>query len=343
MPRSLRARESRDAVFPPERVRRGRFSIETILDPVADSTLAEDVRRGLSRAQKSVPPKYFYDDRGSRLFDSICELPEYYLTRAEQAMLEQVAPEVMALARPTDLVELGSGAARKTRTLLDAAGVEGLALRYRPVDVCEPMLRASAAELLVDYPWLEVHAVVGDYERQIDRLPSGGRRLVVFLGSTIGNYAPRPAAEFLRRLAAGLCPGEWFLLGADLVKPIERIEAAYDDAAGITAEFNRNILLVMNRELGADFRAEAFDHVAFFHRSRSQIEMHLRAREEQRVTVRRLGLTVTFRAGETLHTEISRKFTRRGLRELCRRAGFLVRRLWTPADASFALVLAERK
>jgi L-histidine N-alpha-methyltransferase len=319
-----------------------RFSIERVFDSQRDSTLAEDVRRGLGGRRKSIPPKHFYDEEGSRLFDRICELPEYYLTRSEEQLLERSAREILDVAHPTDLIELGSGAARKTRLLFDAAEALGIALRYHPVDVCEPMLRASGEELLQRYPWLEVHALVADYERHLEVLPDGDRRLVAFLGSTIGNFAPPRALAFLRGIAARLRPGDHLLLGADLVKPVEVLERAYDDAAGVTAEFNRNVLRVINRELDADFDPTAFDHVAFFDPRRRQIEMHLRSRRAQRVSLRALGITVGFRAGETLHTEISRKFTRRGLEGLCRRAGFGVRRWFSAAAPSFALLLCER-
>jgi L-histidine N-alpha-methyltransferase len=322
---------------------RDRFRIETLIDPRADGALARDARRGLSAARKSIPPKWFYDDRGSKLFEAICELPEYYLTRTEQALLERVAEDVMEAARPSDLVELGSGASKKTRTLVDAAATLGLPLRYRPFDVCEPVVREAAAALLDEYPWLEVHAVVGDYDRHLDHLPEGRCRLVAFLGSTLGNYDAASAAEFVRRIAARLRPGEHLLLGADLVKDVAVLEAAYDDSAGVTAEFNRNVLLVLNRELGADFHPEEFEHVAFFDAERSQIEMHLRARGEQRVRLAALGMDVVIADGETIHTEISRKFSEAELDRLCRDAGFAVRSFHTDPDRWFALVLAERR
>ena len=321
---------------------RGRFSIELLFDPERDSTLADDVRRGLVARRKSIPPKHFYDEEGSRLFDRISELPEYYLTRAEQRLLEASAGEILAIAQPTDLIELGSGAAKKTRALLDAAEALGMEPRYRPFDVCEPMLRESAESLLSRYPWLQVHAMCADYERHLDRLPPGERRLVAFLGSTIGNFTPARAAAFVATIADQLDPGEHFLLGADLVKPVDVLESAYDDSAGITAEFNRNVLRVINRELGANFDPGAFDHLAFFNRAKSRIEMHLRARKLQRVRLARLGLSVEVQPGETIHTEISRKFTRRELEALCRRAGFALRRWFSPDDRSFGLALAER-
>ena len=319
-----------------------RFTIERLFDPDRESTLADDVRRGLAGRRKHIPPKHFYDETGSRLFDRICELPEYYLTRSEEQLLERSAAEILDAASPTDLIELGSGASRKTKLLLDAAEALGMAPRYHPLDVCEPMLRASGEALLARYPWLEVHALVADYERHLAALPDGKRRLVVFLGSTIGNFSPKRAAAFLDAIAARLRPGEFFLLGADLVKRAAVLEAAYDDRAGITAEFNRNVLRVINRELGADFNPSAFEHVAFFDPRKRQIEMHLRARRPQRVTLAGLGMTVPFAAGETLHTEISRKFTRRGLEGLCRRAGFAPERWFALDDPAFGLLLCRR-
>ena len=290
-----------------------------------------------------MPPKHFYDDHGSRLFERICELPEYYLTRTEERLLADSAYDIVETARPTDLVELGSGAATKVRWLLDAAESQNVALRYRPVDVCEPMLADSAQSLLARYAWLEVHALLADYERHLDRLPEGDRRLVAFLGSTIGNFAPRRAAAFVATIGAQLRPGEHFLLGADLVKPVDVIEAAYDDASGVTAEFNRNVLRVINRELGGDFDPAGFEHVAFFNSKKSQVEMHLRARRAHRISLSKLGMTVAFRAGETVHTEISRKFTRRAIERLCARGGLVPVR-WFVSDApAFALVLSEKR
>lgn len=320
-----------------------RFSIVRLLDPGSVSTLADDVREGLQRPQKVLPSKYFYDERGSQLFDEICDLPEYYPTRTEHALLHEVGVEVMRAACPTDLVELGSGAARKTRALLDAAGEIGLTgLRYHPVDVCEPMLESSGRELVEEYPWLEVHAVVADYEQHLEQLPDGERRLVAFLGSTIGNFPPAEARSFLRGVAAQLRPEESFLLGVDLVKPIEQLEAAYNDSRGVTAEFNRNVLRVINRELDADFDPDRFEHVAFFDREQSQIEMRLRSRVAQTVTIRALALEVRFREGETIRTEISRKFREEELRADFATLGFDVTAWYTPPDAAFALLLARR-
>jgi L-histidine N-alpha-methyltransferase len=320
-----------------------RLRVDVHLRSNGRSALARDVRRGLSLPQKMLPPKYFYDDCGSRLFDAICDVPEYYLTRTEHALLAAVADEVVALAAPQDLVELGSGASRKTRLLLDALQRAGVRTHYVPIDVSESMLRRSAETLLTDYPALQIHALVGDYERHLHCVRSGRRQLVVFLGSSIGNFTPAEAARFLRRVAEQLDRGDHFLLGVDLVKDHAVLHAAYNDAVGLTAEFNRNILRVINRTLDATFNPDAFDHVAFFNPEASQIEMHLRARTKQTVRIRALDMRVALAAGETIHTEISRKFTRDETVAMLRQAGFEPVRWFEPANRYFGLALARRQ
>lgn len=302
--------------------------------------LAADVRRGLTQHPKRLPPKYFYDDRGSRLFEAICELPEYYPTRTEHALLTDIADAVLAATQPTQLVELGSGASRKTRVLLDALTRLQPAATYMPIDVSESTLRHSAAALRIAYPSLRVHAIVADYERGLPRLADAGSRLVVFLGSTIGNFVPPDDVTFLRRLAEHLTPGEHLLLGVDLVKPVARLHAAYNDAAGVTAEFNRNVLRVLNRELQSDFDPERFEHVAFYDPARAQIEMHLRARAAHTVRIAALDLTISFADGETIHTESSRKFTRESASAMLAAGGFRLERWYTSPDDAFALALA---
>jgi L-histidine Nalpha-methyltransferase len=319
-----------------------RFVLERLPMPDPRAALARDVQRGLAREQKTLPSKYFYDERGSALFDAICDVPEYYLTRTETALLERHAADVIATANPRTIVELGAGTARKTRILLAAARRARIALEYVPLDVCEEVLRATGAALLAEDPRLRVHALVADYERDLEKLPDLPNRLVAFLGSTIGNLEPRRTRRFFARLASALRPGEHLLLGADLVKPIGRLESAYDDAAGVTAEFNRNLLRVLNRELDGDLDPDAFDHVARFDRRKSRVEMHLRARESHRATLAAIGLEVSFRAGETIHTEISRKFTVERLERSLGAAGFTPVRWYLPDDESYALVLAER-
>ena len=319
-----------------------RMIVEVHVRPGEGSTLADDVREGLGRRPKTLPPKHFYDDAGSRLFDRICDTPEYYPTRTEQALLERIAADLLADLRPTELVELGSGAARKTRALLDAAQRVGVPCRYVPFDVSGEMLRRSAVQLLASYPWLRVHGVVGDYDRHLDRIPPGQRRLVVFLGGTIGNFTDGEARRFLGRIAANMGPDDRLLLGTDLVKDRAVLHAAYNDAAGLTAAFNRNVLHVINRELDARFDPDRFEHVAFFDEQERQIEMHLRALGAMRVEIGGLGLAVPFADGETIRTEISRKFTRAAVEDLYARAGLEMTGWHVPPNEWFAISVARR-
>ncbi|MDX6503938.1 MAG: gamma-glutamyl hercynylcysteine S-oxide synthase [Gaiellaceae bacterium] len=307
-----------------------------------ERALRADVRRGLTATPKELPPKWFYDERGSQLFDEITRLPEYYLTRAERSILEQHAGEIATLSGAETLVELGSGTSEKTRLLLDALVAAGTLSRFVPFDVSEETLRRSAQQIAETYPSLAVHAVVGDFEHHLGRLPRGGRRLVAFLGSTIGNLRPGERARLLATLAAGMEPGDVLLLGADLVKDVNRLEAAYDDAAGVTAAFDKNLLLVLDEALGADFDPERFDHVARFDPDAGWIEMLLRAREAHTVHVRALDLDVPFAAGEELRTEISAKFTRGQLEAELTAAGFELARFWTDEAGDFSLSLAIR-
>jgi L-histidine N-alpha-methyltransferase len=318
--------------------------VDCVLADGHERTLADDVLDGLTRPVKELPPKHFYDTRGSELFDAICDLPEYYPTRTERAILAACAAEIVAGTGAGELVELGSGSARKTRVLLDAMSDAGTLQCYVPVDVSEAALRASAAQLVGEYPGLQVHGLVGDFERHLGLLPEpGAARLMCFLGGTIGNFTPGSRRRFLRGLAKRLGGDGHLLLGVDLVKDPRTIEAAYNDSAGVTAEFNLNVLRVINRELGADFDLEAFDHVAFFDTEREWIEMRLRSRRRQRVTVRDLGLTVDFNAREELRTEISAKFTRERLQADLAAAGLELRAWMTDPDDLFALSLAGRR
>lgn len=318
-----------------------RLHIDIVRRESAYATLAEDIRAGLSRPLKTIPTKYLYDDHGSRLFDAICDLPEYYPTRTEQALLEQVADEIVAHTQPADVVEFGSGTSRKTRVLFNALRRAELTVRYVPMDVNEWMLRGTALALLREYDNLRVHGVIGDYSRDLDRIPPADNRLVLFLGSTIGNLTPAATAEFLSQVRVRLNDGDHFLLGVDLVKPIDVLEAAYNDSAGVTAEFSRNILHVLNRETGADFDLDRFDHVAYFNPEASQIEIFLEATEAQVVSFEALDLTVSFARGERVHTEISRKFTRDGVARSLDAAGFQLERWYTPANSYFGLALAR--
>ena len=305
--------------------------------------LAEDVRRGLTAPHKSLPPKYFYDRTGSMLFDRITELPEYYPTRTEAAILARLAPRLTGQFFHGDIVEVGAGSSGKTRSVLDALNGNRRLVRYVPLDVDQLTLETSAARLLREYPGLSVHAIVADFERDLARIPppSGGR-LVMFLGSTIGNLDPPARQRFLdgiRRLLRG--PDDRFLLGVDLVKDKKVLEPAYDDAAGVTREFNRNILRVVNRGVDGDFRPEAFRHHAFYNEAAARIEMHLVSDLPQEVRLERLGLTIGFPEGEDIWTESSYKFTRSGVEAMLEQAELELAE-WHVDDAEyFALVLAR--
>ena len=323
-------------------VHRPRVVVRSYVAGRDERSLADDVLDGLTRPFKEIPPKHFYDARGAELFDRICELPEYYPTRTERAILETVSDHVAAATAATELVELGSGTAAKTRLLLDAMETAGLLDRYVPIDVTESMVRTTAAALVREYPGLRVHGVVGDFERHLSHLPAAaGPRLFVFLGGTIGNFTPGSRRRFLRGLARHMAADDHLLLGTDLVKDPAVIEAAYNDSAGVTAEFNRNVLRVINRELGADFDVDAFEHVAFFNREREWIEMRLRARAEQHVRIPELGLDVRFDADEEMRTEISAKFTRERLQGDLAAAGLELVELLTDPDGLFALSLSR--
>lgn len=306
-----------------------------------ERALRADVRRGLTASPKDLPPKWFYDHRGSELFDRITRLPEYYPTRREREILEREATNIADLGADT-LVELGSGTSEKTRILLEAMREEGSLARYCPFDVSEEFLRVAAADLAEQHPWLAVHAVVGDFERHLGHLPGGGTRLVAFLGSTIGNLDPDGRARFLGELAAALEPGDALLLGTDLVKDPARLVAAYDDAEGVTAEFNKNVLRVIDRELDADLDPDAFDHVAVWDPDERWIEMRLRARHAHQARVGALDLDVPFAAGEEVRTEISAKLDRPRVEAELAAAGFALRHWWTDEAGDFALSLSVR-
>ncbi len=305
----------------------------------AADRLAEDVGRGLSSEPKELPPKYFYDARGSELFERITELPEYYLTRREREILDAYAGPLVERHAPAALVEFGSGSSVKTRILLDAMHDAGCLVGYGPVDVSESAIEGAGEALMERYPELTVVGVIADFEGPIqlpfDDLP----RLIAFLGSTIGNLDEPSAVAFLSRVAGQLRPAERFLVGFDLVKAESRLEAAYNDAAGVTAEFNRNVLAVINRELGADFDLEEFGHRAVYNARESLIEMHLISSREQRIRIDGIGLEVRFRAGESVLTERSRKYTRLTATHLFARAGLVLEEWTTDARGDFALGL----
>jgi L-histidine Nalpha-methyltransferase len=308
----------------------------------ATRALRRDVYRGLSQMPKSLPPKWFYDSVGSDLFDQITRLPEYYPTRAEAEILRDRAAEIAAASGADTLVELGSGTSEKTRLLLSALRDSGSLRRFIPFDVDAGMLRAASSAILEEYPGIEIDAVCGDFEEHLDNIPKVGKRLVVFLGSTIGNLTNAPRAEFLSTLSETLQPGDTLLLGTDLVKDTDRLVRAYDDSAGVTARFNRNVLAVVNRDLDADFDLDAFEHVARWNTGEERIEMWLRADTAQRVTVNALDLTVDFAAGEEMLTEVSCKFRPEGVAAELADAGLRRTHWWTDEAGDFGLSLSTK-
>ncbi|MFJ8862288.1 L-histidine N(alpha)-methyltransferase [Streptomyces sp. NPDC102451] len=309
----------------------------TLPADATDAALRADVRSGLTRHPKTLPPKWFYDARGSDLFEEITRLDEYYPTRAEREILIARAGDIAAASGARTLIELGSGSSEKTKHLLDALPALHT---YVPVDVSESALAGAAEALLAERPGLSVHALVADFTHVLELPESPGPRLVVFLGGTLGNLLPGERAEFLRSVRARLSPGDGLLLGTDLVKDEATLVAAYDDAAGVTAAFNRNVLAVVNRELGADFPLEDFAHVALWDPDNEWIEMRLRARRALTVKIRELDLVVQFEEGEELRTEISAKFREERVRDELAAAGLRLDQWWTDAAGRFALSLA---
>jgi L-histidine N-alpha-methyltransferase len=321
--------------------------IDSFLSETDERSLAYDVLDGLTRPFKEIPPKHFYDARGSELFERICELPEYYPTRVEREILVARAGEIVERTGAGELVELGSGSAEKARILLEAMSSAGTLRRYVPLDVSESALEAAALELVDEFEELTVHGVIGDFERHLDRVPrrraGDPPRIVALLGGTIGNFPPGTRRRMLREIGKLLGPGDRLLLGTDLVKDPRVLEAAYDDSQGVTAEFNRNVLRVINRELDADFWPEAFEHVAFFDRTHEWVEMRLRAVRPCSVRIAALGLRVEFAAGEEVRTEISSKFTRARVEADFEAAGLGLECWHTDRDRLFAVSLARRQ
>ncbi len=313
------------------------------MQPTRDvKTLVEDVAAGLFSAPRTLPPKYFYDDHGSQLFDQICDAPEYYPTRTEAALLQRVATEVMRATAPACIVELGSGTSRKTRYLLDSCRELGMEPSYAPVDVCDDVLRSSGSALQSEYPWLSVNPVVGDYTAGLGNLPRvAARNLFVFLGGTIGNFLAAEAQSFLVEVREQMTTDDCLLLGADRVKDPDMLHAAYNDDAGITAAFNLNVLHVLNRELGANFNLSNFEHYAHFNPVQSQIEMHLIAMRDQEVAFTGLDPVLRFQEGDSILTEVSRKFTRRQREGMLVAAGFTVEQHFEAENVKFSLVLAR--
>lgn len=316
--------------------------IEVHLAPSAYvEALRRDVCAGLTATPKTLPPKYFYDALGSDLFDEITRLPEYYPTRAETAILALYSDEIAALSGARTLVELGSGTSAKTRLLLTALTASAALERFVPFDVDPAVLIEAADGITLEYPGLSVQPVVGDFEEHLDLLPVYPARMIAFLGSTIGNLEPVARAQFLHNVRATMRPGDSFLLGTDLVKDAGRLQRAYDDPAGVTAAFNRNVLNVVNRELHADFEESWFEHIALWNAEHEWIEMHLLSLRDQVVTVADLGLSVGFARGELMRTEISAKFHIGGIKAELATAGFDLVKVWTDPDGDFALSLAR--
>ncbi|MEA2000408.1 MAG: L-histidine N(alpha)-methyltransferase [Actinomycetota bacterium] len=312
------------------------------LTPPTDhrAQLLEDVRHGFTAYRKHLPSKYFYDAKGSELFEQITTLPEYYLTRAETEILDSHADALMEHLRPDEMVELGSGSSSKTKLLIEAMHRVG-GRRYVPIDISEDALRSAAMDLCTDYTWLEVEGLVGDYVADLDKVRHRGRRLIVFLGSTIGNYVPTLRHSLLRSVTSALGPGDSFMLGVDLVKDESTMVAAYDDSAGVSAEFNLNILRVVNRELDGDIPLDAFEHVTRFDRKYSCMEQSLRATRHVVANLHALDLAVTFVEGEEIHTEVSCKFTRDGVERDFGAAGMQLDQWLTDGQALFALAVAS--
>jgi L-histidine N-alpha-methyltransferase len=320
------------------------IEIEVHLGPDEwERSLRDEALAGLTGDPKTLAPTWLYDERGCDLFDQITRLPEYYPTRAERSILLRRALDIAERSGADTLVELGAGTAEKTRILLDAMSLHGRLQRYVPFDVAESTLRSTADAVSEEHPAIRVEGVVGDFRRHLGELPGGGRRLIAFLGGTIGNLEPDDRATMFATIAGGMAPGDSFLLGTDLVKDRGRLVAAYDDAAGVTAAFNKNVLQVLNDQLDADFDLERFDHVARFDEDHEWIEMRLRSRHDQTVRVRALDVTLQFAEGEDMRTEISAKFRPERVRAELDAAGLEVVEWWTDDDGDFALSLAVRR
>jgi L-histidine Nalpha-methyltransferase len=320
-----------------ERIRRARPERDEV------AAMAAEVRAGLLAPRPSVPCKYFYDDRGSALFEEITRLPEYYQTRTEEALLDEVADAVLERTRPRELVELGSGAGRKIRVLLDRLALSGRLERCLLMDVNALFLQQSADALQSAYPGARVRGVLGDFTQDLSDLGPGGERLLLFFAGTLGNLDPEDVPGFFRRSASVLEPGDGFLVGVDLVKDKARLEAAYNDAAGVTARFNLNIFRVLNERLGANFDLAAFEHVAFYDEENAWIEMRLRARRPCRVLLPAAGIALRFERGQEVRTELSCKYTRESFEKHLAGTGFVLDRWFTDKEGLFALALLRRK
>ncbi len=312
----------------------GRFSKDIVKDAI----------KGLTAQQKYIPCKYFYDAYGSKLFDDICYLPEYYQTRTEMSILQNIAPDLMSNLLDYDLVELGSGANHKINILLDAISEQNRStLRYIPVDISESALIEASRDLLERYPELHVFGIVADFISQLHLLPADRSRLFCFLGSTVGNMENKEAVNFLQNISQNMTEKDKLLIGFDMVKPEETVAAAYNDSQGVTSEFNKNVLNVLNRELMADFNPDHFDHMAFYNRDYNRIEMHLKANCDASIKLRSLDMKVDIKKGETIHTENSRKFTEECIRDLALQAELSIQNCYSDADGWFSLAIMTRK
>jgi len=305
------------------------------------SSLAEDVRRGLTSKPKKLFPKYFYDERGSKLFEQICELPEYYQTRTERKILELASPLIAKKYKPAVLVEYGAGAATKTRLLLDAMRDKGSLKGFVPIDVSADFLKSVAQQLAQDYPKVFVHGLTGDFIEPIQLPHSDEPRLIAFLGSTIGNLNDTETDDFLHLITSQMTGNDHFLLGTDLIKDTATLEAAYDDSQGVTAEFNKNILQVINRELNGNFNPDNFAHVAVYNREEAQVEIYLESMLEQTVKIKDIDLDVRFDVGETIRTEISCKYDKARVNRLLRSAGLVMTDWFTDEDNLFAVSISQ--
>ncbi|MUH01604.1 L-histidine N(alpha)-methyltransferase [Scytonema sp. UIC 10036] len=322
-----------------------RLQIQRLQEPtlVISSCVGSDVIKGLTQRTKSLPPRYFYDDRGSELFEQICELPEYYVTRTETAILQECAGEIAQITGSCELVELGSGSSTKTRILLDAYQRAGYSLQYVPIDVSAGMLESTALQLLAEYPTLKVQALAGTYELALaqlepTKLPT---RTICFIGSTLGNLNSQECDEFFSQIIHALQVGEYFLLGVDLQKPKHLLKAAYNDSQGVTAAFNLNMLEHLNRLYEGNFDITQFEHWAFYNETQNQIEMHLRSLRSQTVQLKALNLTISFDQDETILTEISRKFDLNTIQQELKAKGLVPQKVWTDKNQWFGLILSQ--
>ncbi len=316
-----------------------RIEIMNYMRDTFHSDIRRDVLQGLTSCQKSIPSKYFYDAYGSQLFETICSLPEYYQTRTELSILKSSATHIVRDLREADIVELGSGSNLKIRTLLDACIRSCKAdICYLPVDVSESALVESSIELLDFYPDLKIVGIVADFTKHIEKIPSGRERLFAFFGSTIGNFPDKERIDLLKRVAGMMGPGDRFLLGIDMIKHVEVLERAYNDGGGVTAEFNKNVLNVLNRELKADFDLSHFDHVAFYNADKERVEMHLLANRDVSGEINELGIQVSMKKDETIHTEICGKFSKESTEAMAEEAGLRIDRWYSDPQGWFSLV-----